>query len=199
MNSITANCFIRQWPVNPHEDVSNVSDSIQSARSTAHSETLHQQPDCAAHRVHAGQDEPGRESAAQQVLQAADALIEAFGRHDRDAYFAAFSTDASFVFHHVPESLASREAYEDLWHRWERDTGFTVLACESGNRTVRMLDTRAALFTHTVSTTIRTSEGMQTVVERETIVFVLQGGRWLAIHEHLSPFGPDSSSGEKTA
>lgn len=159
----------------------------------------HLQPDCAEHRTPIENGDRSRGSAEQHILLAADALIEAFGRHDRDAYFAAFSNEASFIFHHVHQSLLSREAYEDLWHRWECDAGFSVLACESRNRTVRMLDTRAALFTHTVSTSIRANGSTQTIVERETIVFVLQAGRWLAIHEHLSPFEPDQPSDEETA
>ncbi len=33
-----------------------------------------------------------------QVLQAAANLVSAFARNDRDAYFGAFTTDASFVY-----------------------------------------------------------------------------------------------------
>ncbi|XQM27237.1 hypothetical protein ACNSZF_13125 [Burkholderia gladioli] len=42
----------------------------------------------------------------QQVLAAADVLIDAFARHDREAYFAAFAPEASFVFHHVQHAAA---------------------------------------------------------------------------------------------
>ena len=34
-----------------------------------------------------------------QVLKTAAELVSAFARNDREAYFSAFSTDASFVFH----------------------------------------------------------------------------------------------------
>lgn len=121
-----------------------------------------------------------------QVLAAADALIDAFARHDREAYFAAFAPSASFVFHHVDTPLASRDAYERLWREWEREQGFAVLGCESRDRAVQCIgDT--AIFTHSVRTRIRTVAGADTLDERETIVFARTGHRWLAVHEHLSP------------
>lgn len=120
------------------------------------------------------------------VLAAADALIDAFARHDREAYFAAFAPSASFVFHHVDTPLPSRDAYETLWRQWEREQGFTVLGCESRDRHVQVLgDT--AIFTHSVRTRLRTVAGSDTLDERETIVFARAGHRWLAVHEHLSP------------
>lgn len=120
------------------------------------------------------------------VLAAADALIDAFAHHDREAYFAAFAPNASFVFHHVDAPLPSRDAYEALWREWEREQGFTVLGCESRDRHVQVLgDT--AIFMHSVRTQIRTVAGADTLDERETIVFARAGHRWLAVHEHLSP------------
>jgi hypothetical protein len=45
---------------------------------------------------------------------------------------------------------------------------------------------------HDVTTVIRTRPGEQTLTERETIVFLRDGDRWIAVHEHLSPQpGPD--------
>jgi ketosteroid isomerase-like protein len=121
-----------------------------------------------------------------QVLAAADALIEAFARHDRDAYFASFASNASFVFHHVDTPLRTRADYEALWRDWEREQGFAVLGCESRDRDVQVLgDT--AVFTHSVRTQLRTVAGADTLNERETIVFARAGHRWLAVHEHLSP------------
>ena len=121
-----------------------------------------------------------------QVLEAADALIDAFARHDRDAYFAAFAPNASFVFHHVDTPLQSRAAYEALWREWERDQGFAVLGCESRERTVQSVGD-AVIFTHSVRTRVRTHQGTDELDERETIVFARAGHRWLAVHEHLSP------------
>ncbi|NHH81287.1 hypothetical protein DRA46_03396 [Burkholderia gladioli] len=123
----------------------------------------------------------------QQVLAAADVLIDAFARHDREAYFAAFAPEASFVFHHVDTPLRSREAYERRWREWERDDGFTVLGCESRERAVQLVGEGTAIFTHAVRTRLRTRAGEDQLDERETIVFARAGRHWLAIHEHLSP------------
>lgn len=37
----------------------------------------------------------------EQVLEAARRLVAAFARNDAEAYFAAFSEDASFIFHNL--------------------------------------------------------------------------------------------------
>jgi ketosteroid isomerase-like protein len=82
--------------------------------------------------------------------------------------------------------LASRAAYEAEFAQWERD-GFRVLECISRDQRVQIAGD-AAVFTHRVST--RALSGGEEVVtdERETIVFQRDpDGRWLAIHEHLSP------------
>jgi uncharacterized protein (TIGR02246 family) len=121
------------------------------------------------------------------VLQAADALIDAFARHDRAAYFAAFAPEASFLFHSTPGRLDSRAAYEALWRAWETDIGFRVQSCASSDRQVQLYG-NTAIFTHTVDTVLSTTDGEQRLKERETIVFHrLDDGRWLACHEHLSP------------
>lgn len=44
-----------------------------------------------------------------------------------------------------------------------------------------------AIFSHDVTTDVRTRAGDETVRERETSVFRRAGGRWPAVHEHLSP------------
>src|SRR5829696_796088 len=41
-------------------------------------------------------------SARDEVLAAADRLVGAFGRHDKDAYFAGFAPDATFCFYDSP-------------------------------------------------------------------------------------------------
>lgn len=51
----------------------------------------------------------------EQVLEAARRLVAAFARNDAEAYFAAFSEDASFIFHNWPQPLRSRAAYRKLW------------------------------------------------------------------------------------
>ncbi|ERU89787.1 hypothetical protein Q084_02916 [Pseudomonas aeruginosa M9A.1] len=123
----------------------------------------------------------------EQVLEAARRLVAAFARNDAEAYFAAFSEDASFIFHNWPQPLRSRAAYRKLWERWRREDGFEVLACESSNTCVS-LQGDLAIFSHDVATRLRL-QGMESLNrERETILFRLeqQEGRWLACHEHLS-------------
>ena len=124
------------------------------------------------------------------VLAAADSLIAAFGHHDVDRYFAAFSPDASFVFYTHPERLESAGAYRDVWRQWEHDSGFRVLECHSSNRRVDVYGD-CAVFAHDVVTTVENTEDgaepVQSVVsERETIVFARTDRGWLAVHEHLS-------------
>jgi hypothetical protein len=68
-----------------------------------------------------------------------------------------------------------------------RDDGFEVLACTSTGARVQLLGDGAAVFTHDVATRVRTTAGQEDLRERETIVFALHDGCWLAVHEHLSP------------
>jgi len=121
------------------------------------------------------------------VLEAARVLVEAFGAHDTEAYFASFAADATFVFYTHEEPLRSREAYRELWTGWEQD-GFRVLSCASSEQHVQVLAADVAAFTHRVHTVVRTGAAEESLDERETIVFRREaGGRWLAVHEHLSP------------
>ena len=121
------------------------------------------------------------------VLAAAQQLIAAFARHDTPAYFSAFSADATFAFHSHAERLTSRSQYQALWQTWEQALGFRVLSCNSSTPSVQLCGS-TAIFLHDVQTTIHTDSGDCTLNERETIVFVQQtDGRWLAVHEHLSP------------
>jgi ketosteroid isomerase-like protein len=121
-----------------------------------------------------------------EVLAAAGQLVAAFGRHDAAAYFGCFAPDATFIFYTTPERLGSRAEYERLWRQWEEADGFRVLSCESARQSVQDLG-EVGVFTHEVVTRVRTNAGEEVVAERETIVFRLAGGRWLAVHEHLSP------------
>lgn len=122
----------------------------------------------------------------QNVLNAAAALVAAFARNDREAYFAAFSADASFVFYTLPQPLLSRDAYQVLWDQWRAEDGFEVLACTSSNAFVS-LQGDVALFIHDVATELRMQGEQHFSQERETIVFRRQQqGHWLACHEHLS-------------
>ena len=122
----------------------------------------------------------------ENVLNAVAALVAAFARNDREAYFAAFSRDASFVFYTLPQPLLSRDAYQVLWDQWRAEDGFEVLACTSSNAFVS-LQGDVALFIHDVATELRMQGEQHFSQERETIVFRRQQqGHWLACHEHLS-------------
>lgn len=121
------------------------------------------------------------------VLAAAASLVGAFGRHDTQGYFDSFAADATFLFYTHDAPLRSRQAYQELWSAWEAD-GFHVLSCSSSDQHVQPLAENVAVFTHRVHTMVRTGTDDESLDERETIVFRLQDdGRWLAVHEHLSP------------
>lgn len=122
-----------------------------------------------------------------EVLAAAASLVDAFGRHDTEAYFDSFAPDATFLFYTHDVPLRSREAYRELWRAWETD-GFRVLSCASSDQHVQQVAANVAAFTHRVHTTVRTGQDEESLDERETIVFRREDdGRWLAVHEHLSP------------
>lgn len=121
------------------------------------------------------------------VLAAANRLVDAFSRHDTDAYFAAFAEDASFIFHNLDRVLASRDAYRAEWRTWETRDGFRVLGCRSSNQRVQITGD-VAVFTHRVETDVSSAGEITTNRERETIVFRREGGEWTAFHEHLSVF-----------
>jgi ketosteroid isomerase-like protein len=130
------------------------------------------------------------QSLAFDARRAAEAIIDAFANNDRQRYFDAFAHNATFLFYNEPHRLASRAEYESLWLTWEED-GFRVLACASENATVDIISETVAIFTHTVHTTLSGAD--QETHERETIVLRRDAdGRWLGVHEHLSPV-PQSS------
>ncbi|MET4061018.1 ketosteroid isomerase-like protein [Arthrobacter sp. UYP6] len=121
-----------------------------------------------------------------EVLAAAEELVTAFSRTDTDAYFAAFAPDATFVFYSEAQRLESRGDYEALWKGWLAE-GWSVVRCESTNARVQLCGT-SAVFSHTVETTTQTGGVRDTTREQETIVFARldDGGRIVAVHEHLS-------------
>lgn len=119
-----------------------------------------------------------------EVMQAAAQLVSAFASHDTQRYFDCFSPDATFVFHTLAAPLASRRAYQDLWQQWQAE-GFAVLGCESSNGQVSVHG-EVAIFIHDVATHLRLGTEELRLNERESIVFRLEGRRWLAWHEHLS-------------
>jgi ketosteroid isomerase-like protein len=126
-------------------------------------------------------------SAVEEVRAAVDTLVAAFGRGDLDAYFDCFSPDATFLFHSTDALLPSTADYRCEWARWQDEQDFGVLDCATSDTVVRMHGDTAVL-THRVRTTVTGSGTTSVLHERETIVFRRQDdGRWLAVHEHLSP------------
>lgn len=122
------------------------------------------------------------------VLAAANSLLEAFAMHEVDAYFSHFSPEATFIFHNLDRVLKSRAEYEEEWARWESQDGFKVLNCKSSDQVVRLWGD-VAIFSHTVITDVQFGTEASTNHERETIVFHCNAdGRWVAVHEHLSLF-----------
>ena len=126
-------------------------------------------------------------SQTQEVLDAAAKIVDDFGHHRTADYFAGFTADASFMFYTHSERLDSRAAYEALWAKWETEDGFKVHGCRSTNQLVQLIGNDAAVFSHLVSSDIEFAGEVSTVAERETIVFALINGAWMAVHEHLSP------------
>lgn len=124
-----------------------------------------------------------------EVRAAAADLVAAFGAHDTRQYFAAFAEDATFLFHTEPRLLATRAAYEEQWRAWEAD-GFRVLHCRTHDTEVRVVGEGLAVLTHRVRTRLarKGADDGEELRERETVVFRrAPDGRWLVIHEHLSP------------
>lgn len=122
----------------------------------------------------------------EQVLEAVAKVVAAFGSHDKERYFSLFSTDATFIFHSTANRLNSRAEYESEWDAWEL-TGFKIHSCTSSDPRVTLHSGGSvAVFSHTVRTDLTVGLERLQAGERESIVFELIGGSWLAVHEHLS-------------
>ena len=123
----------------------------------------------------------------EEVQDAADRLVAAFAATDTEAYFAAFSPQATFIFHPEAQRLGSRSAYRTLWDSWLAG-GWRVLECRSSEQDIQLLGA-TAVFSHRVATTVQIdrSGGRDTSDERETIIFSRgPDGGIVCVHEHLS-------------
>lgn len=119
--------------------------------------------------------------------QAFEQLLDCFRRHDTEGYFACFHPEARFMFYTVPGEVLTKAEYRLRWQQWEQTAGFRVLDCVSSGAHISHYGD-CAVVTHEVSTRLGSDDGEQTVQEQESIVFQRQpDGRWLCIHEHLSP------------
>jgi ketosteroid isomerase-like protein len=118
-----------------------------------------------------------------QVREAHDHLMNAFVAGTSDEYFDCFHEEASFVF--AGEALLQpRSAYRSTWDRWQRE-GVRFTDAAAYDIRVRVVGDTAVV-THRLRTTV-IADGIESVDrERESIVFSRVGGRWLALHEHLS-------------
>ena len=128
-----------------------------------------------------------RDLSREEVQEAADRLVAAFAATDTEAYFAAFSPEATFIFHPEAQRLGSRSAYRTLWDGWLAG-GWRVLECRSSEQDIQLLGA-TAVFSHRVATTVRVDRdgGRDTSDERETIIFSrTPDGGVVCVHEHLS-------------
>ncbi|MDE2591844.1 MAG: nuclear transport factor 2 family protein [Actinomycetales bacterium] len=125
-----------------------------------------------------------------QVLEAAAKIVADFARHDAESYFSNFAESATFVFYTHDRRLNSRSEYQELWKTWEERDGFRVHGCKSTDQLVQLISEDGAIFSHSVETQLEFAGDTTVVNERETIVFELLQGKWVAVHEHLSPVSP---------
>lgn len=124
----------------------------------------------------------------QEIRDAVNGIVRAFGEGRMDDYFTRFDPSATFVFYTAPQRLGSVEEYRTLWDRWVEEDGLRILACRTWDTSVQQLSADVAVVTHSVETESSTNAGRDTTYERETIVLQRQpDGSWMAVHEHLSP------------
>ena len=128
-----------------------------------------------------------------EVLKTAQDLIDAFEANDRDAYFGFFAPEASFIFHNTGHVMENRAAYEAEYDAWVQEAGFEVLECTSSRQKVQ-IHGKLAVFTHQLFTRVAMQGEEVAVAERESIIFHHQDGKWIAVHEHLSPLPGDPAN-----
>jgi uncharacterized protein (TIGR02246 family) len=128
-------------------------------------------------------DEGAKSMSIGQVREAYEQLMSAFASGDPDTYFACFHEDASFLFPGEPQ-LEPLSAYRSAWSRWQRE-GIRFTDVVTDDVRVRLFGDTAVV-THRVATTISAGGKATVDRERESIIFARTGGRWLAVHEHLS-------------
>ena len=122
-----------------------------------------------------------------EVREAYERLMDAFALGVTDEYFACFHEDASFLFPTEP-LLEPRTAYRSAWLRWV-DEGIRFTDVVTDDVRVRVFGDTAVV-THRIATTVDDGGKVTVDRERESIIFARTAGRWLAVHEHLSPADP---------
>ena len=129
-------------------------------------------------------DENALSMAIREVQEAYEQLMNSFASGDSDEYFACFHQDASFVFPDEP-LLEPRSTYRSAWSRW-RSEGVLFTDVVADDVRVRVFGDTAVV-THRIATTVNVRGKTTVDRERESIIFARMAGRWLAVHEHLSP------------
>jgi ketosteroid isomerase-like protein len=124
-----------------------------------------------------------------EVREAYERLVAAFREGRWDDKFACFAQEATVV--DGGRCFGSLEEYRDEWNRWaaEQDALPVPLSVDTRIMKLQMLG-QAAVLTHYIDSRERTDAGVEMVHGVETIVFGKQpDGRWLIVHQHLSPRG----------
>jgi uncharacterized protein (TIGR02246 family) len=132
-------------------------------------------------------DEGKRSLRTREVREAYERLMDAFASGAADEYFACFHDDASFLFPGEP-LLEPRSAYRSAWSRWAAE-GVRFTDVVTDDVRIRVFGDTAVV-THRIATTVDTGGTVAVDRERESIIFARTAGRWLAVHEHLSPADP---------
>ena len=119
-----------------------------------------------------------------EVREAYERLVGAF-REGRDK-FASFADDATII--DGGRWFGSLAEYRTAWEEWVAEHGPLV----PDSVETRILDLRVlgdtAVLIHSIESREQTASNVEMEHEIETIVFGRQpDGRWLVIHQHLSP------------
>ena len=120
-----------------------------------------------------------------EVLEAYERLVSAF-REGRDK-FGSFADEATIV--DGGRWFGSLAEYRGAWDAWTEKMGHLPVPASVETRvmSLQMLGDTAVLV-HSIESQERTDAREETEREIETIVFGRQpGGRWLIVHQHLSP------------
>lgn len=124
-----------------------------------------------------------------EIRQAYERLVAAFREGRWDDKFASFAEEATVA--DGGAWFGSLSEYRAAWNRWaeQQDVLPVPMSVDTRILKLQMLG-QAAVLTHAIDSRERTDAGEETTHEVETIVFGRQpDGRWLIVHQHLSPRG----------
>ncbi|NEM89794.1 nuclear transport factor 2 family protein [Galbitalea soli] len=121
-----------------------------------------------------------------QVLTAAEAIVARLGAGDIEAYFECFASDATFAHYAHSDQVLSRSQFLLRWRESMEAEGVRMLSARSSDRRAH-IHGDFSVFSHLLRREIARGEQRETLTERESIVFARRGGRWMAVHSHVSP------------